>query len=255
MKKIIEDALNSTDLTDRINDAASLKVKLSKDIKADMKEVLGTYVHTMIDLNPAIKRIHEKKKKERTEEEWIKYSEFVKAERKRFQSIKKAICPVTKADGSKELPLKKMVSNLAEICRYVSYLGRNDILDMFKSQGIELTFKPLEEDKPELKNDKTKEEIRYIFQSAEEIENQIQTTKAEIKKNYLDLDPAIRYSKEDPKNLEGLKPAQFEKLARQRAVALTKSANDYTSFKRKSLEASEADITSMQMTFEKMQEL
>jgi hypothetical protein len=255
MKKIIEDALNSTELTDRINDAASLKIKLSKDLKADMKEVMGTYVQTMIDLNPAIKKIQEKSKKARTEEDWVKLTEFVKKEKKNFQSIKKAICPVEKADGTKELPLKKMVSKLAEICRYVSYLGRTDILDMFKEQGIEISFKPLEEDRPELKEDKTKEEIKYIFQSAEEIEGQIQSAKAEIKKNYLELDPAIRYSKEDPKNLEGLKPAQFEKLAKQRAVALTKSPEDYTSFKEKNLQTSEADIISMQLTFEKMQEM
>lgn len=252
MKEIIENALNSTDLTDRINDAASIKIKLGKELKNDMKEAMSTYIEKMIDLNPAIKSIHLKKKKTRSEEEWAKISEFIKKEKKNFNSIKKAICP----DSNGELPLKKMVSKVTEICKFVSYLGKgDDILAMFKEQGIEISFKPLEEEKPALSDEKVKEEIKYIFQGVEEIETDIQNAKQEIKNQYMELDPSIRYSKDDPKNLEGLKPTQFERLVKQRAVALTKSPEDYTTFKEKNLEASEADITSMQLTFEKMQEL
>ena len=256
MKQIIQNALNSADLTDKINDAAPEKIKIMSDYRKDMAEVMDSYIGKMIELNPKIKKILDKKKKDRTDEEKALYIEFVKKEKNKFKAIKKAICPIVRSDGTKESPLLRKISDLVTTCKMLAYLGRDEeIKRLFTENGLTLTFDPIEKTSPELAPDSVREVMKYIFTSAEEVDGQIQESKTKIKDAYLDLDPAIRFSSVDPKNLEGLKASQFEKLVKQRAVQMTKSSEEYTKFCQKIQETSEADITSLELTLEKSQEM
>mgnify|MGYP003293440928 CR=1 FL=1 len=256
MKQIIENALNSSELTNKINEAASLKMKIAKEYKDEMRDMEDTYVQNIIRLDKKAKAIQEKQKKNRTEEEKIYLAEFAKKHKQVFKNVKKAICPTIKSDGSQEIPVVKAINKIVEVCKMLDYLDRNDILELFEKSGIKISFKKLEEEHSEYADKKVKESLKYIFKATEELDGEIKQVKSKIKDEiYMDLDPNIRFSKVDPENPEGLKASQFEKLATQRSIALMKSSEDYEKYKNKLLETTQGDLTSMQMMLEKASSL
>lgn len=253
MDKLIEKALESKNFDEKLDEAAEVNIKVQEELKPEQKDLMDAYVRKMIDINPEMHRIYSAPKKRRRKEEQYKLKEFIASQKKQFKAVKRVVCPTIKPDGSVVNPLEKMVEKIAKIYQMLIYIGNEEILKIFNDANLSFKVNKLEEECPEFADESVKQYVAYIFKTVTDNNNRIQSLKNSIKNEiYPELDPEIRYSEE---NKNGLKASQFESLAAQKAVSMTKTDAEYQNFKDKKLDIYESSISSLNIALEKSKEI
>lgn len=250
--KLIEEALNSESFTSKIEEAAPYRVKIMTDYSKEMKDIKNEFISQMAETDPKISIIHKKSSKERSPEEKEAYKKWMASQNKRFGSVKGIIHPNMKANGELADPIGAIVAKVVDTVKILSYIGRDDLVQRFAMSGINISFKPLEDEIPDLNNEDERTLMKDIFSRADECQGKICEASDKIKIDiFNEIDPQFRYSKEDPVNKSGIKPAQFQKLVKTKAVGMTTTSEKYTEIKKKEIENSTAALVGAEIVLEK----
>lgn len=245
---IVETALNSEELTNLINEAAPLKVKIKVDLAKDMRENCNDFLNETAKASPKISQIMGKKRKEQTDEEKEILKNWTKIQKRKFKTVTKILAPRPNTD-----PLRAIVEKLTEITQYARYIGNTDLEDRLANLGIKLDVKNLEDESPYFADDDVREVIKDIFSQSKDVQTAINNANENIKgKIYEELDDSIKYSKANP---SGIKSSQFSKLVGTKAVSIMKSEDQYTKYKESLLKKDSADIESREIILEKTRKL
>lgn len=251
-KQLVNTMLQSEDFQQLIDEAAPYRVKIMTEYSVDMANLRDEFAQMMIDLDANLKRISDVKAKDRTDDDQATYKMARKKFKQQFTSVKRIIHPNDKKNGEPQDPIGLIIDKVANIGQMLQYIGRSELVDRFKEAGIEIKFKPIEEDIPAMAEQTTRDLIKGVFDDADKLQGKICQAADEIKINiYNKIDDSIRYSPKDPENKSGIKPAQFQKLVKTKAVSLVKDAETFTKFKEAVVERDEANLISQQGTLEK----
>jgi len=251
-KQLVNTMLQSEDFQQLIDEAAPYRVKIMTEYSVDLANLRDEFAQMMIDLDTNLKRISEIKAKDRTDDEQATYKMARKKFKQQFTSVKRIIHPNDKKNGEPQDPIGLLIDKVANIGQMLQYIGRSELVDRFKEAGIEIKFKPIEEDIPEMDNQNTRNLIKGVFDDADQLQGKICRAADEIKINiYNKIDESIKYSAKDPENKSGIRPSQFQKLVKTKAVSLVKAAEDFAKFKEAVVQRDEANLISQQGTLEK----
>lgn len=248
MENLKDQALKSEKLTELINEAAPLKVRVKKDLAEKMQINCNDFLSEVAKSDSQIQKIWQKKRKERTEAESETLGKWIKTQRKKFKTITKMLSPKPNTD-----PLKGLVDKITEIVQFARYIESTDLENRLAKFGISIDVTNLEDQYPYFKDADVKTVVKDIFSQSKETQDDINSTNEEIKSRiFEELDDNLKYS---PSNPSGLKSSQFTKLVNTKAVSIMKSKDQYTKFKDNLLKKDKADIESREIVFEKNKEL
>ena len=93
-----------------------------------------------------------------------------------------------------------------------------------------------------------------VFQQADEVQGQICQAADKVKiELYNELPDTIRFDAKD--NKKGIRPAQFVKLAKTKAVALEKTMEQFDKFKQAQIKKNENELVAKQIEAEKTKDI
>ena len=246
--EIIDEALNSQELTDKINEALPLQVKIMSDYKQESKDLCDEFCLLMARSNPAIYSIYMKRKKNRTEEEQEDLKNFLKQTKRKFKTLMKLLHPKEGKD-----PIGAMIEKLVDITKFLDYLKKDDLNARFSAAGIHYDFEPLEKTNKYFADEKIKPLFDDLFNRGDDLYNGINETNNVIENDiYGSLEENLIYS---PANPEGMTKSQFKKLLKTKAKGQLDDPDKYDVYKTKLINKETANIISQTMTVEKMKEI
>ena len=212
----INAAIESKEFTDLIDEAAPFRVKIDTDYRREMKEVQDMYADQMFKANPKLHSIMQKPKKNRQPDEIEYANKEIKKIRREFGAVKKIIHP---NKGSSEEAAQKLVDRIAEVAKMLKYIGKIDMEAIFANAGIKVEIPDLADENSYFGKEGSREIMADVFQQADEVQGQICQAADKVKiELYNELPDTIRFDAKD--NKKGIRPAQFVKLAKTKAVAL-----------------------------------
>lgn len=247
----IDQALESKEFTDLIDEAAPYRVKIDTDYRREMKEVRDMFMDQKIKSDSKLKEIVAKSKKNRTPEEIEYANSAAKKANKEFNAVKRIIHP---NKGSSEEAAQKLVERVVEVAKLLKYIGRTDIEDAFAAAGISITIPSLEDENPYFAQEGKPEIMADIFNQVDEVQGQICQAADKVKIDlYNELPENVRF---DAKmNKKGIRASQFVKLAKTKAVALEKSMEQFDKFKESQIKKNENELIAKQIEAEKIKEI
>jgi len=246
-KTFIEEAVNSAEFTEKIEEAAPYRVKIDVDYRREMKEVKDLFVKEMSKSDAKLTAIFAKDKKRREEDEVEYMKTAFKKASKEFQAVKKIIHP--NKDGPVEAA-QRLVDKVIEVAKMLKYIGKDYITNAFSAAGIKIEIPNLEDENEYFAKEGKKEIIADIFDQADEVQGQICQASDEIKIRIFDeLPDNVRFDKDSNKN--GIKKGAFQKIVKAKAVKLEKSSEKATKFKEYQIKDAEAKIIAKQIEAEK----
>lgn len=250
-KAFIEQAVNSQEFTEKIDEAAPFRVKIDVDYRREMAEVKDLFVKEITKSDQKLQTILAKNKKLREEEE----NEYVKVAYKKaskeFQAVKKIIHP--NKDGPEEAA-QKLVDRVVEVAKMLKYIGKDYITTAFANAGIKIDIPDLAVENPYFAKEGKQEIVADIFDQADEVQGRICQASDEIKIRIFDeLPDFIKFDSKDNKN--GIKKGAFQKIVKAKAIKIEKSGDKAAKFKEYQVKDAEAAIISKQIEAEKTKQV
>jgi len=247
----INQALESKEFTDLIDEAAPYRVKIDTDYRREMKEVRDMFMDQKIKSDSKLQAIAAKSKKNCTPEEIEYANSAAKKANKEFNAVKRIIHP---AKGTSEEAAKKLVDRIVEVAKLLKYIGRTDIEDAFAAAGISITIPALEDENSYFAQEGKQDIIADIFNQADEVQGQICQAADKVKIDlYGELPDNIRF--DSKMNKKGIRSSQFVKLAKTKAIALEKSMEQFDKFKESQIKKNENELVAKQIEAEKIKEI
>lgn len=250
-RAFIDNAVNSQEFTDKIEEAAPFRVKIDVDYRREMKEVKDMFLKEIVKSDTKLQTIMAKKRKERSEEEQVYAAEAFKKASREFQAVKKVIHP--NKDGPEEAA-QKIVDRVVEVAKLLKYIGKDYLTTAFANAGISIDIPELENENAYFAKEGSKEIMADIFDQANEVQGQICQASDEIKIRIFDELP--EHIKFDPKeNKNGIKKGAFQKIVKAKAVKIETSNEKATKFKEYQIKGAEAAIIAKQIEAEKTKQI
>lgn len=250
-KQFIEQAVNSQEFTDKIEEAAPFRVKIDVDYRREMKEVKDLFIDEMAKSDSKLQTILGKNKKDRDEAEVEYVKNLYKKARKEFQAVKKIIHP--NKDGPEEAA-QKLVDRVVEVAKMLKYIGKDYITAAFANAGIKIDIPDLAVENPYFAKEGKHEIVADIFDQADEVQGQICRASDEIKiRIFGELPDHIRFDPKENKN--GIKKGAFQKIVKAKAIKIEKSGEKADKFKEYQVKGAEAAIIAKQIEAEKTKQV
>lgn len=250
-KAFIEQAVNSQEFTEKIDEAAPFRVKIDVDYRREMKEVKDLFIDEMARSDSKLQAILGKNKRDRAEDEIQYIRNAYKKSGKEFQAVKKIIHP--NKDGPEEAA-QKLVDRVVEVAKMLKYIGKDYVTAAFANAGIKIDIPDLAAENPYFAKEGKREIVADIFDQADEVQGQICQASDEIKiRIFGELPDHIRFDAKDNKN--GIKKGAFQKIVKAKAIKLEKSGDKAAKFKEYQVKGAEAAIISKQIEAEKTKQV
>ena len=222
MAKDKKELMNSAEFNDAILAGAELKKTSTARFKTQNKATFERFYETLLNANPEIKKILDTRRKNRTDSDKEALRKFKGDVGKTYRLVCEYLTPEAVEDG-RMTKIQKLVDKVASALDVLRYIQGISILDTeFDKRGISLATGLRLEDKYEIfKDDKVKENIIDIFNSAVSLKQRTKDDNTEITEGiYAEKIPVeLQFDKE--LNNSGLKPGDFRKLVDLKAKQLT----------------------------------
>ena len=250
-KTFIENAVNSKEFTDKIEEAAPYRVKIDVDYRREMREVKDLFIKEIVKSDDKLQRILEKSKKARSEDENAYAKSVYKRAGREFQAVKKVIHP--NKDGPEEAA-QKIVDRVVDVAKILKFIGRDYLTKAFANAGITIDIPDLDKENAYFAKDGKREIMTDIFDQADEVQGQICQASDEIKiRIFGELPEHVRFDSKENKN--GIKKGAFQKIVKAKAVKLEQTNEKATKFKEYQVKGAEAQIIAKQIEAEKTKQV
>ena len=208
-----------------VEEAAPHMVAIGTEIAEAMKDVATQYVTMKVKSDDEIKSIWQKRARDRTKEEKDELKAFVKSAKQEFKTLCSLLFPANPMSN----PLAALAAKVAMVVRMLRYVGIRDFDDVLAKNGMTVEATGLEEESPFWESDSSRELAKDIVSQAEAVHHRKANETAQIREvKYQELpEQCIK----TPQNPSGISVAQFAKMVRTKAVALTSSGDEYTAYK------------------------
>ena len=211
-------------------------IEIDGTLKSRSKSNYETFFDIMLRSRTDIQSILDKKKKQRTAQENEALAAFKRTTSLQYKQLREIIFidedESLDEDGvtapfSKKLV--KLVDNIANVTKLLKYIGHSEFEGELAKRGISLSYTKLEDESECFENDAIRESVVSVFDSACNIQKDINTKKREITDEVFPLavPTALQYDKD--MNPSGIKPSDFNKLVQlqtKKIKALSEEAKD-----------------------------
>lgn len=236
--------INNTELNDCLANAAAIKAKIADEYKPQLNELKSNFIDFLVEGNymesEYVFAQAKKNKKDKILKEKIKA--FKRTANKLFNATASVLL-------NESLGKKINIGNVHIAGQILNFIGRNDIIDTINS-GLttSMVFNSIESMYPKFKT--LKEQITNLFKECVNIKSEIQKLNVEIKFNVFESIPDdIKFDKNE--NEQGLKFANFNKLANIKTVGILKDAKTYTDYLNKQISNFDNDLARGEIVLEK----
>jgi len=209
----------SDDFERALSSGSERNIEIDGTLKSSNRSNYEIFYDIMLRSRNDIQSILDKKKKDRTPAENELLAAFKKNTSSQYKQVKEMIF-IDEEDSLDDdgvsvkisKKLSQLVSRLSNVAAMLKYLGHSELETELDKLGVKLSYRKLEDVSDVFSNDAIHTTLNEVFESACNIQKQINDKKREIKETIFEFEvpKMLQYDKET--NPSGIKSTDFAKL-------------------------------------------
>lgn len=204
--------LSSKEFEAALAEGADAKRELMTSCKKANKSAFQQFSEIMLQVNPSVKQILDKRHKNRTDSEVEEVKAFKQRVRDLYYHGQKLIAPEVVEEGKKSR-IEKIVERIVPVIDILRYIGEDALENELKKHGLSVDGRPkLENQFIALGMPKMRDCIKQIFTDAKSVKKRIDDGNDAISKKIYEQKVPIELQYDKKTNNTGLKPSDFRKL-------------------------------------------
>ena len=251
-KEMLTNLTQNKSFNDAIDTATPHRVKIMTDLSTEMKENQKEFHHILADAN--YRNMQELLKNKKGNDDVKAELRKMRGEINRtFVKVRRIVHPNEKKNGEPGDRVQSLVDNVVQIAQMLKYIGNTSLEDKLAASGITINVKPLESQYVGFDSDDIRARMKQLWTDVDNTQGEICRNANAIKIDAFEsIDSSIRHSKD---NKKGLRPAEFQKLVRNKAFGLVKDSEKFTKYMEKQRADNVANIEREELMLAKNKEL